>query len=101
MMNVCSKFDPVVLKKGKAIDNFHMEKNTKNLHSVVCCRIMQAMLDRLVPVFIDHLFMDYQRWVEEGAASLDSDCMSSLESISIPPNANGQKRLPVEVATST
>ncbi|CAK9190049.1 unnamed protein product [Sphagnum troendelagicum] len=63
--------------------------------------IMRAMLDRLVPVFIDHLFMDYQRWVEEGAASLDSDCMSSLESISTPRNTNGQKRLPVEVATST
>lgn len=28
-------------------------------------RIMQAMLDRLIPVFLDYLFVDYKRWVDE------------------------------------
>jgi len=59
--------------------------------------IMQAMLDRLIPLFLDHLFVDYKKWVDEEAlkvnlpmntgnlpdSSLTSndvpDCLHSLE----------------------
>jgi hypothetical protein len=58
---------------------------------------MQAMLDRLIPLFLDHLFVDYKKWVDEEAlkvnlpmntgnlpdSSLTSndvpDCLHSLE----------------------
>ncbi|XP_024359970.1 uncharacterized protein [Physcomitrium patens] len=32
--------------------------------------IMQAMLDRLIPLFLDYLFVDYKRWVDEEALGL-------------------------------
>lgn len=38
--------------------------------SALCYRIMQAMLDRLIPLFLDYLFVDYKRWVDEEALGL-------------------------------
>ena len=58
---------------------------------------MQAMLDRLIPLFLDHLFVDYKKWVDEEALKVNlpmntgnlsdssltsndvSDCLHSLE----------------------
>lgn len=35
--------------------------------------IMQAMLDRLIPVFLDYLFVDYKRWVDEEALGVGAN----------------------------
>lgn len=35
--------------------------------------IMQAMLDRLIPLFLDYLFVDYKRWVDEDALTLGAN----------------------------
>ncbi|KAG0564897.1 hypothetical protein KC19_8G148800 [Ceratodon purpureus] len=35
--------------------------------------IMQAMLDRLIPLFLDYLFQDYKRWVDEDALTLGAN----------------------------
>ena len=32
---------------------------------------MQAMLDRLIPLFLDHLFVDYKKWVDEEALKVN------------------------------
>ena len=32
---------------------------------------MQAMLDRLIPLFLDHLFIDYKKWVDEEALKVN------------------------------
>lgn len=34
---------------------------------------MQAMLDRLIPLFLDYLFVDYKRWVDEDALTLGAN----------------------------
>ncbi len=36
-------------------------------------RIMQAMLDRLIPLFLDYLFVDYKRWVDEEARGVEAN----------------------------
>lgn len=40
--------------------------------------IMQAMLDRLIPLFLDYLFVDYKRWVDEDALDLGTIPLTSL-----------------------
>lgn len=74
--------------------------------------IMQAMLDRLIPLFLKYLFMDYQRWADEEALTLGANTIplsqalqaSSSDSSSSHPDsihlAKSDCHYPVEVGSN-
>lgn len=49
--------------------------------SVVCDRLMQAMLDRLIPLLLNHLFLDYKKWVDEEALDLQLNTIPLSEAL--------------------
>ncbi|KAK1372419.1 MraW methylase family protein [Heracleum sosnowskyi] len=44
-----------------------------NLRALISCRMMQALVDRLVPLLLQQLLQDYDKWVKQQCRNLPED----------------------------
>lgn len=70
------------------------------------------MLDRLIPLFLDYLFMDYKRWVDEDALTLGANTIPLSQALqassshstdttsSHPDSAKSDAHHPIEVCSN-